>query len=205
MVAALEALPSPGCWRETNLLASPVTTVQGQAGLLASQGGLHFPARAKRVVQFYMSGAASHVDMFDYKPMLEKYHGQPFMQGKKIELFQSAPGSTMKSPWGWKQYGQIRQVDQRYRFPVRRLRGRHGLRPLHDVQEQRSRPRHAHAGDGICPAWISQHGLLGQLRAWAARTTTCRRLSCFPIAAASLPPARRTGARGFCPLSIRAP
>ncbi len=87
------------------LLAAPIVTAQGQAGLLERQGGLHFPARAKRVVQFYMSGAASHVDMFDYKPTLEKYHGQPFMQGQKIELFQSAPGVTMKSPWGWKRYG----------------------------------------------------------------------------------------------------
>jgi hypothetical protein len=31
-------------------------------------GGLHHPAKAKRVVQLYMSGAASQVDTFDYKP-----------------------------------------------------------------------------------------------------------------------------------------
>src|SRR5439155_20992344 len=39
-------------------------------------GGLHHRARARRVVQLFMSGAASQVDTFDYKPELIKRHGQ---------------------------------------------------------------------------------------------------------------------------------
>jgi hypothetical protein len=69
-------------------------------------GGLHHRARAKRVVQLFMSGAASQVDTFDYKPELIKRHGQPFDPGGKVELFQSTPGACMKSPWTWKQHGQ---------------------------------------------------------------------------------------------------
>jgi hypothetical protein len=53
-----------------------------------------------------MSGAASQVDTFDYKPELIKRHGQKFDPGGKIELFQSDPGPCMKSPWTWKQHGQ---------------------------------------------------------------------------------------------------
>jgi len=53
-----------------------------------------------------MSGAASQVDTFDYKPELIKRHGQNFDPGGKVELFQSVPGACMKSPWTWKQYGQ---------------------------------------------------------------------------------------------------
>jgi hypothetical protein len=68
-------------------------------------GGLHHRARAKRVVQLYMSGAASQVDTFDYKPELLKRHGQKFNPGGKVELFQSAPGAVMKSPWTWKPHG----------------------------------------------------------------------------------------------------
>ena len=34
------------------------------------------PARAKRVICLHMLGAISHVDTFDYKPTLEKMHGQ---------------------------------------------------------------------------------------------------------------------------------
>lgn len=67
--------------------------------------GLHHPAKAKRVVQFFMSGAASQCDTFDYKPELIKRNGQPWDPGEKVELFQSTPGDCMASPWAWKQYG----------------------------------------------------------------------------------------------------
>jgi hypothetical protein len=87
----------------------------GENGLLASttppvprpefNGGLHHRAKAKRVVQFFMSGAASQCDMFDYKPALIKHNGKPFDPGGKVELFQSSPGAVMQSPWAWKQYG----------------------------------------------------------------------------------------------------
>ncbi len=86
----------------------------GSEGLLANEqsapraelnGGVHHRAKAKRVVQLFMSGAASQCDTFDYKPLLIEKHGQPFDPGGKVELFQSVPGAVMKSPWGWKQYG----------------------------------------------------------------------------------------------------
>jgi hypothetical protein len=69
-------------------------------------GGLHHPARAKRVVQLFMSGAASQCDMFDYKPALIAKNGEKFDPGGKVELFQSVPGAVMASPWKWRQYGQ---------------------------------------------------------------------------------------------------
>jgi hypothetical protein len=85
----------------------------GRDGLLAAgaaapdfNGGLHHKATAKRVVQLFMSGAASQVDTFDYKPELIKRHGDKFDPGGKVELFQSSPGACMKSPWDWKQHGQ---------------------------------------------------------------------------------------------------
>jgi hypothetical protein len=90
----------------------------GREGLLAADaprfgkgrpelnGGLHHKAKAHRVVQLFMSGAASQVDTFDYKPALIRRDGQPFDPGEKVELFQSSPGACMKSPWTWKQRGQ---------------------------------------------------------------------------------------------------
>ena len=62
-------------------------------------GGLHHRAKAKRVVQLFMSGAASQCDTFDYKPALIQRHGEKFDPGGKVELFQSDPGAVMKSPW----------------------------------------------------------------------------------------------------------
>jgi hypothetical protein len=66
----------------------------------------HFPAKAKRVVQLFMSGAASQCDTFDYKPELLRRNGEKFDPGGKVELFQSSPGAVMKSPWEWKPRGQ---------------------------------------------------------------------------------------------------
>ncbi len=84
---------------EEGLLGAPIPKTD-------LNGGLHHRAKAKRVVQLFMSGAASQVDTFDYKPLLVKRHGQKFDPGGKVELFQSFPGACMKSPWSWKQYGQ---------------------------------------------------------------------------------------------------
>jgi hypothetical protein len=85
----------------------------GNDGLLAAgkgrpefNGGLHHKAKAKRVVQLFMSGAASQCDTFDYKAELIKRDGRKFDPGEKVELFQSFPGNCMKSPWAWKQHGQ---------------------------------------------------------------------------------------------------
>lgn len=39
--------------------------------------GLHFPAKAKRVIFLFMAGAPSQLDLFDYKPELVKQFNQP--------------------------------------------------------------------------------------------------------------------------------
>ena len=39
--------------------------------------GPHFPAKAKRVLQIFCPGAASHVDLWEHKPELEKRDGEP--------------------------------------------------------------------------------------------------------------------------------
>ena len=71
-----------------------------------SAGGLHHAAKAKRVIQLFMSGAASQCDSFDYKPLLIQKANQKWDPGEKVELFQSNPGVVMPCPWEWKQYGQ---------------------------------------------------------------------------------------------------
>lgn len=69
-------------------------------------GGLHHRAKAKRVVQLFMSGAASQCDMYDYKPLLVQRNGEKFDPGGTVELFQSDPGPVMRSPWEWQQHGE---------------------------------------------------------------------------------------------------
>ncbi len=65
----------------------------------------HFPARAKRVIFLFMHGGPSHVDTFDYKPLLEKHDGQPLPYEKpRIQFAQT--GNLLRSPWKFRQYGQ---------------------------------------------------------------------------------------------------
>ena len=63
-----------------------------------------FAPKAKRVIFLFMNGGMSPIDSFDYKPMLEKYHGQPMPGG--ILSHERQVGGIMKSPFSFKQYGQ---------------------------------------------------------------------------------------------------
>jgi len=67
---------------------------------------LHHPPRAKRVIQLFMAGAASHVDLWDHKPMLDKFHGKPSDFGEHVEAFQNGLGPWMKSPFQFSEYGE---------------------------------------------------------------------------------------------------
>lgn len=48
-----------------------------QADAASSQQKQHFTPRAKRVIWLFMHGGPSHVDLFDPKPTLTRYAGQP--------------------------------------------------------------------------------------------------------------------------------
>ncbi|MEO1616145.1 MAG: DUF1501 domain-containing protein [Planctomycetota bacterium] len=70
--------------------------------------GPHFEPKAKRVIFLYMDGGPSHVDTFDYKPMLEKFDGADPKQtiGKLAPTQFDNVGKVLASPWKFKQHGQ---------------------------------------------------------------------------------------------------
>ena len=72
----------------------------------AAMQTLHHPPRIKRVVQLFMAGAASHLDLWDYKPLLEKHHGEASDFGEHVEAFQNGLGPWMKSPFKFTPYGE---------------------------------------------------------------------------------------------------
>jgi len=72
--------------------ATPETS--GTKGALRE---LHFKPRAKRIIFLFMNGGVSHVDTFDYKPMLDKYNGQPAPGGNTYT--QRKTGNLMMSPF----------------------------------------------------------------------------------------------------------
>ena len=65
----------------------------------------HHAPKAKRVVQLFMAGGASHVDLFDFKPELIKRNGQPAEFGEHVEAFQNGLGPWLRPVWDFKPYG----------------------------------------------------------------------------------------------------
>lgn len=88
--------------------------ILGADGALAAEpgpvfpGGQHHPAPARRVIQLFMNGGASQMDLFDYKPELVKRHGQPFDPGgsERVEAATSEPGKLLRPMFDFKQHGQ---------------------------------------------------------------------------------------------------
>jgi hypothetical protein len=72
----------------------------------ASGGRTHFPAKAQRVLQIFCPGAASHLDLWDYKPALQKQAGEPLPGEKEFVSFQGKNGNIMPSPWPFAPAGQ---------------------------------------------------------------------------------------------------
>ena len=86
------------------MLADDSVAASNAASPLAPRAP-HFAPKAKRVIQLFMPGGPSQVDTFDYKPMLEKHQGQrPELVDRKS--LRNTKNGLMKSPFGFKQYGQ---------------------------------------------------------------------------------------------------
>ncbi|MDA8908905.1 DUF1501 domain-containing protein [bacterium] len=81
-------------------------TREGFGSVAAAGRGPHFPAKAKRVLQIFCPGAASHMDLWEHKPMLEKMHGQPLPGEENMVSFQGKNGPLMKSPWAFEPAGE---------------------------------------------------------------------------------------------------
>jgi len=69
-------------------------------------GSTQFTPKAKQVLQIFCPGAASHVDLWDHKPMLEKMDGQMLPGEENVATFQGKNGTLMRSPWDFKPAGQ---------------------------------------------------------------------------------------------------
>jgi hypothetical protein len=87
--------------RDGRLLAAPAAAA-GTASPAA-----HYPGTAKHVIHLYLGGGLSHVDSFDYKPELEKFHDKdmPASFGKADPFFGKL-GRLHKPHYAFKRRGQ---------------------------------------------------------------------------------------------------
>src|SRR4026208_1904699 len=66
--------------------------------------GPHFPPKAKHVIYLFLTGGPSHIDTFDPKPMLDKYHGKPLpFDNPRTER---RTGAAFASPLQFKKHGE---------------------------------------------------------------------------------------------------
>jgi len=64
-----------------------------QAGNPLAPRATHFPARATSVIYLFMAGGPSQLELFDYKPELQRLSGQPipqsFLEGRRFAFMDS--------------------------------------------------------------------------------------------------------------------
>ncbi|MEX0587106.1 MAG: DUF1501 domain-containing protein, partial [Pirellulales bacterium] len=90
--------------REGLLAADPGAAPAGDLN-----GGLHHPAKIRRIVQLFMNGGASPMDTFDHKPRLAQLDGKAFDPGtgEKLESVTNSPGfKVLRSPFKFQRHGQ---------------------------------------------------------------------------------------------------
>jgi hypothetical protein len=88
--------------------------VPALASLLNGQSpaGTHHPAKAKRVIYLFMSGGPSQMELFDYKPSIEKVRGKELpdsiRQGQRLTGMTATQASfpVVDSLFKFKQHGQ---------------------------------------------------------------------------------------------------
>jgi len=94
------------------MLASEQASASVVPDSLGALGGTHFAPKAKRIIYLFMSGGPSHLDLFDYKPTLNKLHGQQIpdsVRGNQRLTGMSGNQSSIPlvgSPFKFAQHGQ---------------------------------------------------------------------------------------------------
>ncbi|MBX2823741.1 MAG: DUF1501 domain-containing protein [Gammaproteobacteria bacterium] len=72
--------------------------------------GTHHLPKVKRVIHLCMAGGPSHLETFDYKPELEKLHGQPmpesYTKGQELAQLQGSKLKIMGPNFGFSRHGQ---------------------------------------------------------------------------------------------------
>ena len=98
---ALAALTAP------RTVSSAPSRRQPESGTELSPRPAHFSARADAVIQLFMNGGPSQMDLFDPKPELTRHHGTPYFDkiAGEVENPQAA-GDLMRSPFAFRQYGE---------------------------------------------------------------------------------------------------
>ena len=101
-------------WATSGIGGTALATLLCRDGLLsaaplsgeASDPPPHRPPRVKRVVHIVLCGGLSHIDSFDEKPALAKYHGKPLPGSEHPDVFFGKVGLLRNSDWKFHRRGE---------------------------------------------------------------------------------------------------
>ena len=94
-----------GAGAVAHLLADDLAAAQRASTHDVAPKTPHHPPRAKAVIQLYMPGGPSHVDMLDPKPALKRFEGQPYTGAIDV-MEPHFAGGLMPSPWKFAKHGE---------------------------------------------------------------------------------------------------
>src|SRR5262249_862348 len=140
--AALTHLLARDLFGESARVQAEVPTPGTRQGYDLKPRPPQFAPKAKAVIELFMNGGPSQMDLFDPKPMLAKHHGEPYLY--KLAAQEVADphqaGGLQRSPFQFAQYGQsgiwlsevlphlAKQVDD-----IAVIRSMHTTSPVHPM------------------------------------------------------------------------
>lgn len=103
---SLSSLALASLLRDDGLLAAPIQPVIGpqKFDLLSKTPPL--PPRARAMISLFMMGGPSQIDLFDPKPGMAKYDGQPFPGEIRYDNAAEASSKVFASPFKFAKHGQ---------------------------------------------------------------------------------------------------
>src|SRR5262249_24607397 len=100
------AVALAGLLNQQKLLAQTSPTTPDPRHPLAPRPS-HFPAPVRSVVWLFMNGGPRQVDTVDYKPELDRRHGQELAGfDRNTGFFRDQVGRIMRSPFRFQRHGQ---------------------------------------------------------------------------------------------------
>ena len=171
----------------------------------------HFPAKVKSVIYLFMAGGPSQLELFDYKPALQKYDGQPapesLLKGKRfafMDTFAKEPPKLLGSRREFRQYGKSGLYMSDLLPNIGTVAdddfAAHGA--FH--RQLQPRPREVLRQHGIDSLWPPEHRRLGHVRNRERVRRDFPDSSCCSPDRGDRGAARRCGAAASFPLRTRA-
>ncbi len=158
-------------------------------------------AKARSVIYLHMAGCPSQLDLFDYKPTLEKFNGQPcpkqYLEGKRFAFIRGVP-NMLGTPFKFAKHGQSgAELSRVVELPAARWSTR-SPSSARCTPSSSTTPRPSSSCTPARTSWAGRRWARGPRMAWAARTRTCPASSSSPAAARRPTPARASGGAAFC-------